>query len=296
MRYVLVLVLTAITQINCQDKPTTGNTAADTELIDQKAPSMTQNVSVKLGELGPDFQKRYPSQVRINKQPAGLDFYRINLDTRPRGTVTVDHGAHSFRIDDVLSVLTSIDVDMPLQGFEEISINAGITDPDLIPHEEARDKLYAILKAIEQKGWRVLISEDDPRISGKDRLNYVLTVTNSIGLDTKYVPTLDEWMRIQDLTDWSFYADRQFLTVHFKRERTLLDPAKPGSYLLTYTLKSEVENFRGYVGANNRRDWKQKLPAALDDLKQRRAKAEAALKSQGIKIDETYQDPPLPRQ
>ena len=180
------------------------------------------------------------------------------------------------------------------EGAYQYSINAGITDPDLISHDEARLKTYALLKKIEQAGWKILISENDPRITGKDRLNYVLTVTNSIGLDTKYIPTLEEWMRIENLTSWSFYADRQYLTVYFQRERTLLDPVKPGSYLLTYKLKSETENYRGYVGPSNRPRWKELLPGELLDLKQRRAKAEAELKAKGIAIDETYQDPPLP--
>jgi hypothetical protein len=293
LRWLIPIVAVCISA-GCQETNSTVGTQPQAVKNEQKATHMTQEVTIKIGELGSEFQKRYPDQVKINKQPAGLDFYSIDWKFAAQGVVKVSHGAHSFEIDNVLSVLTSIDIDTPQEGFRKFSINAGITSPDLIPHQEARDKLYAILKAIEQKGWRNLISEDDPRITGKDRLNHVLSVTNSIGLDTKYVPTLDEWMRIENLTPWNFYAEHQYLTVYFKRERILLDPTKPGSYLLTYTLKSEVENYRGYVGTDNRRDWKQKLPAALDDLKQRRAKAEAALKAKDIKIDEAYQDPPLP--
>lgn len=54
------------------------------------------------------------------------------------------------------------------------------------------------------------------------------------------------------------------------------------------SLNSEVQNFRAYVGADNRMKWKHKLPAALEALKQRRAKAESTRKAQGIKIDEFY--------
>ena len=256
---------------------------------------MTQDeVTIKIGEHGEQWLKRYPGRGKSHQPAPGATVYSVDWDVRPRGNVKVDHGSHSIPIPFALGVSSMQVVEQAGEGAYEFSVYAGITDPDLIAHEEARDKLYAILKAIEQKGWKSLISEDDPRITGKDRLNYVLTVTNTIGLDTQYIPTLEEWMKIRNLTSWSFYADRQYLSVDFQRERTLLDPSKSGSYLLTYTLKSEVENYRGYVGPDNRARWKELLPTALLDLKQRRAKAEAALKAQGIKIDESYQDPPLP--
>ena len=258
---------------------------------------MTQQMSIKIGEQGKDWLGRYPALVKSYKPTPNVTSFAADWDAKPRGVVKIDHGKYSIEIEDVLSIASMQVAVHDGEGLFEYSINAGLStnnDQGLIAHEEARNRVYAILKRIEQKGWRNLISEDDPRVTGKDRLNYVLTVTNSIGLDTKYVPTLDEWMRIPNLTPWNFYGEHQYLTVYFGRERTLLDPTKPGSYLLTYTLTSEVENYRGYVGADNRKDWKQKLLAALADLKQRRAKAEAALKAQGIKIDETYQDPPLP--
>lgn len=293
LRWLIPIVAVCISA-GCQETNSTVGTQPQPVKKEQKATHMTQEVTIKIGELGSEFQKRYPDQVKINKQPAGLDFYSIDWKFAAQGVVKVSHGAHSFEIDNVLSVLTSIDIDTPREGFRKFGINAGITAPDLIPHDEARDKVYAILKRIEQKGWRVVTPRSRPRLTGQDRLNYVLKVSNSVGLDTQYLPTLDEWMRIENLTDWNFYADGQFLTLHFKRERTLLDPTKPGSYLLTFTLTSDTEQFRGYVESEDRMRWKTLLLSQLDKLKPVRAKAEATLKAQGIKIDETYQDPPLP--
>ena len=264
--------------------------------LDLETTQAMQNISIKLNEDGESLVKRYPALIKVNKQPAGLNFYKINWDSYPQGVVKIEHGQHSFVLENVLGIMGSQDLEIPQEGIDEFSIYMSLagTPQGLISHDEARLKTYALLKKIELTGWRNLISEDDPRITGKDRLNYVLKVSNLIGLDTKYIPTLEEWMSIENLTSWTFYADHQYLRVDFKRERTLLDPAKPGSYLLTFSLKSETENFRGYVGPDNRSVWKQKLPAALDDLKQRRQKAEATLRAQGISIDETYQDPPVP--
>ena len=293
----LTLLLAICLSAGCQEKNSTISTQAHAVKNEQKATPMTQEVTIKIGELGSEFQNRYPSQVKINKQPAGIDFYSIDWDARPRGTVKIDHGKNSFVVEDVLGLQTSIDLELPKEGFDSISIYAGLAtsnDQGLIPHDEARDKFYAILKAIEQKGWSVITPRSRPRLVGQNRLNYAFKVSNSIGLDTQYLPTLDEWMQIENLTDWNFYKDRQFLTVHFKRERTLLNPAKPGSYLLTFSLRSEAEHYRAYVGPDNRARWKELLPAELATRPDKRAKAEAALKAQGIKIDETYQDPPLP--
>lgn len=255
---------------------------------------MTQEVIIKIGELGSEFQKRYPSQVKINKQPAGLDFYSIDWDARPRGTIKVEHGENSFVIEGALGLQTSIDLELPKEGFDSIRIYAGITDPDLISHDEARLKVYELLKKIEQAGWRTITSRSRPRLAGKDRLSYAINASSAIGLDLDYIPSLEEWMRIENLTEWSFYANKQFLNVYFKRESSLLDPNKPGSYLLTFTLTSEIEHFRGYAGPDNRAKWKEILNSQLDKLKPLRAQREAALQAQGIKIDEAYQDPPLP--
>lgn len=294
----LGLAAAAALSSGCKDHaalPTASNPTATQ--IEQKVSLMTQEVSIKIGEQADEFVKRYPSQVKINKQPAGLDFYMIDWNSRPRGTVKIEHGQYSFAVEDVLGIQTSSDSELLIEGFYDYTIFAGLStnnDQGLIAHGEARDKLYAILKKIEQKGWRVVTPRSRPRLTGQDRLNYVLKVSNSVGLDTQYLPTLDEWMQIQNLTDWNFYSDGQYLSVHFKRERSLLEATKPGSYLITFTLTSETEQFRGYVESEDRMRWKTLLPSQLDKLKPVRAKAETALKTQGIKIDETYQDPPLP--
>ena len=255
---------------------------------------MTQRISIKIGEQGKDWLSQYPALVKSYKPTPNVTSFAIDWLEKPRGVVKIEHGKYSFEIEDVLSMASMQVASHDDEGLFQYTINAGITAPDLIPHEEARDKLYSILKAIEQKGWRVMTPRGDPRIKGKDRFNYVLQKDKYIGLDAAYIPSLSEWMQLENLTTWAFYADRQYLTVDFKRERTLLDPAKPGSYLLTYTLKSEAEHFRAYVGPDNRARWKELLAAELAPRDSDRAKAEASLKAQGIKIDETYQDPPLP--
>lgn len=250
-------------------------------------------VTIKVGEQGPAFEKRYPNLVKVGRHPAGIDFYKIDLDSNPRGIVTMEHGKHSFTIDDVLGITGTYDHNFLNEGISEFDIYAGITAPELISHDEARLKMYAILQRILQAGWQMNIPRSRPRLHGKDAFNYYL-IDSSMSLDTSYLPTFEEWMKINSLTDWSFYADHVYLSVNFTRESTLTDPTKPGAYLISFNLKSENEFYRGYVGGEHRKEWKTRLPAELAKLAPLRAVAEAKLRAQGVKIDETYQDPPVP--
>jgi hypothetical protein len=278
----------------CQDKPASVGIKPDMAQTQQEVKTMTQQVSIKIGEQGKDWLGRYPALVNSYKPTPNVTSFAADWNEKPRGIVKIDHGKHSFEVEDVLGVASMQVAVHDAEGLFEYSIYAGITACDLIPHDEARDQIYAILRGIEQKGWKIITGRSDPRLKGKERFEYVVGNDSSAGLGTDFLPTSQEWMRIENLTAWEFYADRQYLTVDFKRERTLLDPTKPGSYLLTYTLKSEAEHFRAYVGPENRARWKELLPAELAPRDGERAKAESALKAQGIKIDETYQDPPLP--
>ena len=256
---------------------------------------MTQNVSIKIGEQGAAFVKRYPDLVKVQHQPAGLDFYEIHWKQSVPGTVIIDHGKHTFTIEDVLGVLSDQDRgEFANEGLAEFDVSSGITAPDLIAHDEARQKMHVMLQRILQAGWKMFIDRGDPRLRGKDALDYVLTTSHYSTLDASYIPTFEEWMRIESRTTWYFYADHVYLSVNFTREHTLTDPTKPGSYLVSFNLKSENEFYRGYVGGENRKNWKTLLPAELAKLAPVRAEIEAKLRAQGIKIDETYQDPPLP--
>jgi hypothetical protein len=266
----------------------------DIETQSKKVTAMTQQVTIKVGEQGDALVKRYPDLFHIDKQPAGMNFYELDWNKPPRGVVILDHGKHSFTMEDVLGIVGFYVPDRSNEGIYSFTVKAGITEPDLISHDEARLKTHAILQRILQAGWKPLVGRGDPRISGKDQLNYIFATSSVNGLDPRYVPTFEEWVRIESRTPWSFYADHLYLTVSFTRERTLTDPEKPGAYLLNFNIRSEAEVFRAYVSPLDRPKWKELLPAELPLYPQERAKAEATLRAKGIKIDESYEDPPVP--
>jgi hypothetical protein len=255
----------------------------------------TKKYNVKLSESGQDWLKRHPDKVKIDKQPAGLDFYLMNWG-RPRGVVKIEHGKYSFEIVDALSVMGTYNVDYPNEGISSIDISAGMSvpSPSLISHDEARIKMYALLKKIQKTGWKIHAGRGDPRIKGKDRLEYVLNDDKYIGLDLEYIPNFNEWMKIDDRTPWIFYADHQYLTISFQREPTLKDPLKPGSYLLDFELETETNYYKSQVDSRERKRYKELLPNELAGLAKVRREEEAKLKQKGIPIDESYEDSPLP--
>jgi hypothetical protein len=264
------------------------------EPTQQKAILMPQQVTLEIGVQGDALLKRYPDLVRVDRQPAGLDFYQINWDKAPQGVVTIAHGKHSFVIEQVFGVMGTYEHEWQIEGINEFKLQAGISASEFISHDEARLKTYAILQQILQAGWQPFIGRDDPRLRGKARYDYMFNSLGTIGFDPNYLPTFDEWMRIDSRTNWSFYVDHQYLEVSFTREHTMTAPSKPGAYLLNFNLKNEAEHYRGYVGPDNRAKWKELLPASLAKLPPMRAKKEAELRAKGIKIDEDYQDPPVP--
>jgi hypothetical protein len=261
----------------------------------QEVKVMLSEVTIKMGELGPDFANRYGSAVKVVNSTPNVNFYSVDWNKPQRGVVRVDHGKNSFSISDVLGVQAAQELkELKSEGLNSYTVFSGISESDLIPHDEARKRHYEILRKILDSGWRSVTAASRPRLTGVNRFNYALTVSDSIGLGIDYTPTLEEWMRIPSHTAWKFYANGLFLEVSFTRERTLTDPTKPGSYLLSFTIETDTEFFRGYAGPENRLRWKEFVKPELAKLAPLRAKAEAELRAKGIPIDETYQDPPLP--
>ncbi len=288
----IFILVTALSVSACVERTHSGGKQAEAL---NEGNAMTNEVVIRLGESGPDFTKRYPNLVRKQHQPAGIDFYSIDWNSLPRGVVRLDHGAHSFNVEDVLGVQGVQELGaLEGEGMNGFSIFAGVTPPEFIDHDEARLKTHAILRRILDAGWRPFLNPSRPRLSGQARLDYVLNVTNSIGLDARLVPTLEEWMNIPSITRWPLYADGLFMEIYFQRQPNPADPDKSGAYLLTYDIKTEAEHYRGYVESEDRLRWKELLPAKMKRVAQVRATKETELRAQGIPIDETYRDPPLP--
>jgi hypothetical protein len=258
------------------------------------AMSTQQPIEVKIGESGSYFAGKNSPRLKVDRQPAGLNFYTIDFRTSDLGAVTLAVGSTNTAIDNVMSITGTEDLDFKDEGISEFHINTAITEANLISHDEARLKFANILRNILRAGWTPTIPRSKPRLRGKAMTEYLLRSVKYTTLDASYVPSFDEWMSLPSLTQWAFYNNHTYLNVTFTREHTLTDPRKPGAYLLTFEIKSEAEHFRRYVHGSNRSRWTEFLRKELNILSESRARTEAELRKRGIMIDETYEDPPVP--
>jgi hypothetical protein len=259
---------------------------------------MKKKLEVRFGERGGDFAIRNPGLVKINKQPAGLNFYSIDCKQDDPGEVIIENGTNSLHIANVLGMLASEDADTMdiADSFQKVWIGAAVSHQELISHDQARLALYAWLQDATIAGWRPNLYDSDPRLSGKSRFDYATNQDNIIGLDNKYMPSLEEWMRLKDSTHWLLSANHVFLDLSFQRDDTRMDITKPGAYFLSFNFTTALEYFRSYAGADHRKDWKKFMPAARAEAFETRKKIEAELRAKGIPIDESYQDPIPPIQ
>ncbi len=249
---------------------------------------------VLLGEQAKSLAARDPSRLTLDAQPAGLDFVRAKWNEFGLGTVEIQHGPVRLRLDRVLTLDATQDVaSFGDEGITEIDVNMQLADQDLIDHDEARLRYWAFLQSLKSSGWRSTIERGMPRLSGKERYAYAMNHSASIGLDADYTPTLAEWMRIESQTPWGFWRDAVYLEVSFMREHTLLDPTKPGAYVVTARVRTAREEARSLVEAGDRDRWQQTLPAVLTHLNQVREKKEHELGARENVILKDYQDPPL---
>jgi hypothetical protein len=260
----------------------------------EEAEIVDSNINLNINEPSADYVRRHSSLIKVNNRPPGVHFYVARWDREKPGTANFDHGENAFSIENILSITAVEDSLSPQEGLVKFNVNAALAATDLIGHDEARKRFLSVLQTIRKAGWHIFIDQGDPRLRGQAMLNFALSGSSSSSLDADYEPTFAEWMSTRSNMIWQFYANHVYLTVSFSREPTLLDPQKPGAYLISFTIESENEHYRGYVPSNQRAQWKSALPSHLEYLPGMRQKKEDELRAKGIRIDETYQNPPIP--
>ena len=288
MRWFLIAVL-ALCLNGCESKVSTQTPISSVNQESYMAPQAT----FKFGSTGELFlQDNGRENVLVKREPAGINFYKMRWTTDRYGAVKIEHGMHGFKVDNVLSLSGTEDTETLQDGFLFFNISAVITPTDTISHLEARDAMMRMLRTLQQAGWRRYIYRAEPRVKSRSSLLHAYA-DNLNGLDLNYVPTLQEWMRLGEKANWYLYADGAYLTMQFMRDETRMHPDQPGAYLLTFELKTEAEDTKGYFAPDDKKRWKELWPARNSALQQERAAAEVKARAQGLEIDTTYQDPPI---
>ncbi|MFZ6754754.1 hypothetical protein ACO0KY_15400 [Undibacterium sp. Dicai25W] len=251
---------------------------------------MVQKISIRLGESGDDFVQRIGKKaVRVNKQPAGMNFYDIDwtIYNPGPGQITFEHGMHTFTISNALGAMGStFEPDNHKWGIFSFDLSFGLTAPELIPHDEARQKFIALLKMLQEKGWRQFYYRDAARIMGRSSLH-------SINIDVRYIPTFEEWIALEDGAGWNLEADGVYMRIVMYRDDDRLNPLQPGAYFMTMELHNEEDEVRSHFLYEDRDNWKVLWPDRMKKAHESRTKEEAAARAKGYQIDTDYQDPPI---
>ncbi len=227
----------------------------------------------------------------VNRQPAGLNFYRYGWPTDDRGTVTVEHGPHGFDVPDALSVMGTEDADRVETGFLDVSVGFSLLGGGSVSHAGVRDATYEFLADLQDRGWSQWHSHGSPRLRGREAFEYMTNdLVYSAPLD--YEPTLEEWLGEYTIR-WSLHANGVFLTLQFRRNSQKMEPDEPGEYYFRMNLESRDQRGRSYFEGEDRDRWEALWPALSAERRTRRAESEAALREAGATIDESYTDPEL---
>lgn len=283
MKRITLVAIFCLALCSC-DKKFTGENMVDKKNL----------ITVKINQPGADFKNHYPGIVRVERQPAGITFYQINWKANAKGIVKLDMNDSSFAFDRVLGLIGSENNEEENLGIYQIVITSSITDADKISHEDARKEFFSILKQIKNSGWSPIIPFTAPRLRGRDMLNYLLESGNPTTLDADYELNIDEWMKIENLTSWEFEKGKVFLDVSFVRSAAELEDQKSMTYIVRYSIKSDVAYFKEFIDPGATDPWKLLLPGELKNSAERRRHLENSLEKTGIKIDKTYTNPKPP--
>ena len=263
-------------------------------ILKERIADGNNTITIRIGQPGIDLKNQYPDAVKVERQPAGITFYQVNWRAAEKGKVKLDMSNSSLVFDDVLGMVGTEDNSEKNPGIYRLTIISKTTDSNHISHEDARIKFLSILKKIKSSGWSTLIPFTAPRLRGKDMVNYLLESKNPTALDSSYDLSISEWMNIDNLTSWEFNKGNTFLEVSFSRTSEEIGAQPFTSYVVRYTVKSDVAYFKEFIDPNATEPWESLLIDELKNYAERRRSLEELLEKDGIKIDKEYMNPKPP--
>ena len=257
--------------------------------------TMSAPFIIKAGMSSQEYNQRNSTFInkKIDKQPAGLNFYEQSWSVSEYGLVQVEHSDKSFRIPFVLSSTGIEDTEFSERGIDEFTVQASITGNEFIEHEQARTQFMKMIQDIIALGWQPYHEfHSDPRLMGKQSFQYAIK-DGSYSPDPMYMPGLDEWMALEAGRSWALYHGDVFLNVSFRRNRKFMDKDGPGVYLLTFKLMTRDALARDYFEGSEREQWKNLWSESIKKYKVMRYQEEVELIKQGYHINTQYLDPQI---
>ncbi|MEW7855304.1 hypothetical protein AB2M95_05295 [Pseudomonas chlororaphis] len=269
----------------------------------------TEGIHVKNPVIHMSFNK--PVQKLLKESP--VEFSKDCMDTvdmcwykiqnpssssnLPSVDISLDNKA--LNIDQVSDITTAVS-----KEFGENLSNLKLTLrglPDNSPHKDQRDFIYALINSIKAVGWQHYFFPSDPRVSGSqakkinspdDVLGFY--VSSHPWLDPDYEMDMDSWLKVGSFYNWYFFKDGVHLNLRAWRKNSKDTPGERGTYLITLNFKTEeLYWLSGFEEKNERRNWRELLPARLKKYAEMRQEREEKVRTAGIEVDESYQNPQI---
>lgn len=247
-------------------------------------------VEVAFGQSGASLEQQYGEFVSANKKNFGLNFYDIDANSRGKSILAIiKTGTLVTSIPNSMGIMATEDRDRKV-GITDLLVTAEVTRDEFVAHQTAHQYIMDLVRNLRKTGWWYVISETKPRLKGQAAFDYY----KQDNFDPDYPLTFEQWMALPKPFIWEFYADHTYLSLRADRDINHLDPTKPGVYFISLTFQPREEVERLEVDKKDRDNWRATWVERYRKYRAERNLAEAKLRAQGIPIDTTYQDPPLP--
>jgi|GEM_PF-611930 len=282
----LLATLAALLVMGCQPSSTSKSSS---KIV------MPQSIEIEIGESPQALIGRYGKAVDVdnkNAQAYGVTFYAVDWPDSSQGTVVIKNQKSEVRLDTALGVSGSFDKAHAEEGIYDYSISLGIPPRNNVTHDQARLQFYEMLKRIRQAGWKRWIYPENPRLAGAEAFRYRLVKDQGVdSLDPEYVPGLEDWMKLPDMTSWRFYLNGVYMDVQMSRDSTRMKVDEPGAYFVKIKLEGYANFWRNAFNEQDRPHWRDLFPGLQRQMHAERANAEQKLKAQGYTIDTSYRNP-----
>jgi len=107
---------------------------------------MNETLFIRLGEPAKALVAKNLGTLKLDEQPAGLDFVRAKWREPQLGVIEVKQGVLGVKFDKVLTLDAMQDTgSFGSEGIVEIDVNMMLADKEKIGHDEARQRFFAFL-------------------------------------------------------------------------------------------------------------------------------------------------------
>lgn len=230
----------------------------------------------------------------------GLCFYEISRSANEADlpSAIIEVGDHSLTFNHAISIVALTDQN---EGDKVQSVNVKLRGlPDNSSHAKNREFLYSVIEEVNDAGWHKYYFPGEPRISGSeaDKFPSADNVLGEKGLnhpwfDPSIKISLPQWISNAGFYKWYFYKDGFYLLIRAWRSDSDVNPELNGNYLVSLEFRNEADFWKDSFESEEMFKWRQLLPGFLAKSAVDRQRLEAKARASGIKIDETYQDPPI---